>query len=631
MHTEGKSLKRKIASVTCALVVVSALSFVGSSPFGADVVSAASETTTPAPKAPVVAPKAPVVAPKAPVAVPKAPVVAPKAPVTPKTATAPEAVATKTSTKVARLLRFNSIGSDIKFLQEKLNEFGSMLKIDGIFGKLTLKAVKNFQRNNGLMVDGLVGPKTMGKLNPVVSEPETPVTPPAAPAPVTPPVDVVTTASIVNNAEAFEKGISKDGKWIIATLNDLTFTKELVLEGVLKNGKKNADGTDAIQRKIAPYTQDDKKVVLERFTITAPKLSIMSPNARIQSGTFKGDLYVYVADFQLVDAKVEGNVYFMTKQALDSFKMDAKSSITGKQELVVADVVTTASLVSTVEAFEKGIAKDGKWIISTLNDLTFTKELVLEGVLKNGKKNADGTDAIQRKIALYTQDVNKVVLDRFTLTAPKLSIKSPNARIQSGTFKGDIYVYVADFQLVDADVEGNIYFLTQQAKDTFKMDDKSSITGKQELIIADVVTTASLVNTGEGFEKGISKDGKWIIATFNDLTFTKELVLEGEFKNGKKDANGNDIIQRKIAPYTQDVNKVVLDRFTIKAPKLTIKSPNARIQSGTFKGDLYVSAANFQLVDAIVEGNVYFTTQEAKETFSMDAKSAVTGAQELKN
>ena len=163
------------------------------------------------------------------------------------------------------------------------------------------------------------------------------------------------------------------------------------------------------------------------------------------------------------------------------------------------------------------------------------------------------------------------------------------------------------------------------------MDDKSSITGKQELIIADVVTTASLVNTGEGFEKGISKDGKWIIATFNDLTFTKELVLEGEFKNGKKDANGNDIIQRKIAPYTQDVNKVVLDRFTIKAPKLTIKSPNARIQSGTFKGDLYVSAANFQLVDAIVEGNVYFTTQEAKETFSMDAKSAVTGAQELKN
>lgn len=146
----------------------------------------------------------------------------------------------------------------------------------------------------------------------------------------------------------------------------------------------------------------------------------------------------------------------------------------------------------------------------------------------------------------------------------------------------------------------------------------------------DVVTTASIVDTPEAFEKAISSTGTWIIATLKDLTFSKDLVLDGEFKNGKKDEKGQDIIQRKIALYTQDENRTVTNRFTLTAPKLTINSLNARIQSGTFKGDLYVSAKNFELVDATVEGNVYFTTDEAQSTFKMDDKSKITGKQELK-
>jgi hypothetical protein len=110
------------------------------------------------------------------------------------------------------------------------------------------------------------------------------------------------------------------------------------------------------------------------------------------------------------------------------------------------------------------------------------------------------------------------------------------------------------------------------------------------------------------------------------MTFDKPLVLDGDVYNTKNPP----VVQRKIGPYTQDDAHVVTARFTITAPKLTIKSTNARIQAGTFKGDLYVSAKNFQLVNAKVEGNVYFTTQEAKDTFKMDDKSSVTGVQELK-
>ena len=54
------------------------------------------------------------------------------------------------------------------------------------------------------------------------------------------------------------------------------------------------------------------------------------------------------------------------------------------------------------------------------------------------------------------------------------------------------------------------------------------------------------------------------------------------------------------------------------------------LQHGTYNGDLYVSTNNFRLIDTRVNGNIYFTTNEAKSTFTMDATSKVTGRQELK-
>lgn len=145
------------------------------------------------------------------------------------------------------------------------------------------------------------------------------------------------------------------------------------------------------------------------------------------------------------------------------------------------DVKTTASIVADEEAFEKAISNEGSWIICTVEDITFDKEIVLDGVFKNGKKDDKGQDIIQRKIALYTQDENRKVTERFTLTAPKLTINSPNASIQHGTFKGDLYVNAENFQLVDTTVEGNVYFMSEKAQSTFKMDEDSKITGKQEL------------------------------------------------------------------------------------------------------------------------------------------------------
>lgn len=149
-------------------------------------------------------------------------------------------------------------------------------------------------------------------------------------------------------------------------------------------------------------------------------------------------------------------------------------------------------------------------------------------------------------------------------------------------------------------------------------------------VTPDAVASPSVAVDDASLLKAMGNEGTWIIILTKDLSTSQELVLEGEYNNGKKDDAGKDIIQRKIALYAQDADRNITERYTLTAPKLTISSPVASIQHGTFKGDLYVSVDNFQLVDSTVDGNVYFTTDTAKTTFTMDDKSNVTGKQEIK-
>merc|ERR1711879_917997 len=480
----------------------------------------------------------------------------------------------------SRMLAMNSYGEDVKALQAALKALGYDLAVDGIFGSNTEAALKTFQTAKGLMADGIYGPKTGAALF------------------VT--VDTVTTASIVNSNNAFKAAISSEGTWIITTLKDLSFNEPLVLDGLFYNGKQDDNGNDVVQRKIGLYTQDDDHNVTARFSLTAPKLTIQSPNARIQSGTFNGDVFVSESNFQLKDATVNGNVYFTTQEAKDTFTMDDKSIVTGVKALVELDAATSASITYDKATFKNSLGADGTWIICSLIDMSFDMPLTLEGTLYNGKQDADGNDVIQRKIALYSQDDDRNITRKFTLTVPSVTINSPNARIQGGILVGDVYVDVPNFQLVKQKIDGNIYFTTQEAKDTFKMDDLSEVTGTLTLMAPDVVATASITYDQDTFKSALGTEGTWLIASLQDMAFDMPLTLEGSFYNGKQDADGNDVIQRKIALYSQDADHNITRKFTLTAPSITIDSPNARIQGGVFVGDLIVKVPNFQVVKATI-------------------------------
>ena len=64
-----------------------------------------------------------------------------------------------------KVLKKGSKNAQVKTLQHLLTDYGySLGNVDGDFGNKTLAAVKEFQKANGLAVDGSVGEKTWGKL-----------------------------------------------------------------------------------------------------------------------------------------------------------------------------------------------------------------------------------------------------------------------------------------------------------------------------------------------------------------------------------------------------------------------------------------------------------------------------------
>jgi hypothetical protein len=76
-----------------------------------------------------------------------------------------EYIAGLAATVSDRPLRRGSRNEAVRVLQRKLGELGFDAGTpDGIFGRLTTRAVKRYQRLNNLTVDGIVGPATWARL-----------------------------------------------------------------------------------------------------------------------------------------------------------------------------------------------------------------------------------------------------------------------------------------------------------------------------------------------------------------------------------------------------------------------------------------------------------------------------------
>ncbi|MBR6384577.1 MAG: peptidoglycan-binding protein [Ruminococcus sp.] len=116
-----------------------------------------------------------------------------------------------------RLLKYISgslmRGEDVKWVQSAMNKLISAgLVVDGIYGKNTYNAVKNFQASHGLAVDGIVGPNTVEMITRLMGDSD-----------YTPPQQSI--ASILKNGyeialSTLKNGSKGDGvRWLQIALN----------------------------------------------------------------------------------------------------------------------------------------------------------------------------------------------------------------------------------------------------------------------------------------------------------------------------------------------------------------------------------------------------------------------------
>jgi hypothetical protein len=141
------------------------------------------------------------------------------------------------------------------------------------------------------------------------------------------------------------------------------------------------------------------------------------------------------------------------------------------------DAVTTASLVNDEERFLQAIGENGSWIVAILNDLKVDGEAVVAGTFHD--KN-DPNNEVYRKLALYAQDADRNITASYTLTVPKLVVRSENFRIQGGTVKGDVFVEAKGFNLHEtATIDGNLFFADEDIKASASIDGK--VTGTTDV------------------------------------------------------------------------------------------------------------------------------------------------------
>lgn len=129
---------------------------------------------------------------------------------------------------------------------------------------------------------------------------------------------------------------------------------------------------------------------------------------------------------------------------------------------------TGASIAEDAEQFRGNFMKTGHWIGATTNHLNFTDDFVIEGDFWDKDDHANNH---KRKVALYSQDENQNILDRFDLTAPRVIVRSPNTVIAKGRIIGDVHVEANGFELDDATIEGNLSFGSEEYRDSAKLDD----------------------------------------------------------------------------------------------------------------------------------------------------------------
>ena len=131
---------------------------------------------------------------------------------------------------------------------------------------------------------------------------------------------------------------------------------------------------------------------------------------------------------------------------------------------------------------ELSIALKENYSITIKNDIESNNELIMEGdFFKTDTTEGNKVSYIGRKLNLFYMDNSTDFINSYTLSVPKLIIRSKDTTIKGGKIKGDIYVESDGLILDDTKVKGNIYFKDIKNKESFKLENTASVSGDIEV------------------------------------------------------------------------------------------------------------------------------------------------------
>ncbi len=275
-----------------------------------------------------------------------------------------------------------------------------------------------------------------------------------------------------------QEALGPDGAWIVIWTGDTTVSEAITVSGEVYE----SEDAEAPRRKFALYAQDSDRNVTERYTLTVPRLVVEHENTRIQAGEVAGEVFVNANGFELTSgATINGNLYFADEAVQESASISDDSTVMGEIRLgSPADAMSRPTEMTATNAsnLQEAVGADGSWIVLFEDDVTVDQDITVFGAVYE----EEGADAPRRKFALYTQDSDRNVTARFTLTVPRLIVHHLNTRIQAGTIAGDVYVEEEGFELTSgATVDGDLYFATEALQESATISDDSEVTGSIEI------------------------------------------------------------------------------------------------------------------------------------------------------
>ena len=135
------------------------------------------------------------------------------------------------------------------------------------------------------------------------------------------------------------------------------------------------------------------------------------------------------------------------------------------------------SLIVTNEE-DLAIALKEDYSITIKNDIDSSNELIMEGDFsKTDTREGNKVTHVGRELNLFYIDSDNNTINNYTLSLPKLVVKSNDTTIKGGEIEGDIYVEARGLILDDTKIQGNIYFKDEKLKDTFKLENTATVSG----------------------------------------------------------------------------------------------------------------------------------------------------------